>query len=130
MTNYSKFAIKDNDMTWRIEFYKAENGSIPVKEFVDSLSESAQAKFIFIVDLLEKYGLEVREPYIKSMAGHRKLKELRIKTKDNIYRVMFFPFKDKAFILLHGFEKRSQKTPVQEIETAEKRMKVYLEKHT
>lgn len=117
-------------MTWRITFYEDEKGKVPVKQFVDGLPESAQGKFIFIVDLLEKYGIEVREPYVKNITGHKKLKELRIKGQDNIYRVMFFTFTDKTFVMLHGFVKKSDKTPVKEIDIAEKRMKTYLEKHS
>ncbi len=117
-------------MTWRITFYEDENGKVPVKEFIDSLPELVQGKFIYIVDLLEEYGLEVKEPYVKSMTGYKKLKEVRIKGKDNIYRVMYFTFKDKTFVMLHGFVKKSEKTPVKEIEIAEKRMKFYLKKHS
>ena len=113
-------------MDWRIEFYKTEGGNIPVKKFVDSLPEAAQAKFIFILDLLGKYGLEVREPYIKTLKGRTKLKEIRIKTSSNIYRILYFPAKGRIFVMLHGFIKKGDKTPINEIETAEKRLKDYI----
>lgn len=111
---------------WDIEFYKAESGNIPVKKFVDSLPEAAQAKFIFILDLLEKYGLEVREPYVKTLKGRTKLKEIRIKASGNIYRILYFPAKGRAFIMLHGFIKKGDKTPINEIEIAERRLKDYI----
>ncbi len=119
----------NNTMHWRIEFYETESGKIPVKEFVNSLPEIAQAKFIFILDLLERYGLEVKEPYVKSLKGCKKLKEIRIKSSVNIYRILYFPFKDKTFVLLHGFIKKGDKTPIKEIEKAQKRMKDYISRH-
>lgn len=117
-------------MNWRIEFYKTSTGKIPVKEFVDSLPEPAQAKFIFILDLLEKYGIEIREPYVKTMKGHAKLKEIRIKATGNIYRIFYFPAKSRTFVLLHGFIKKGDKTPNNEIEAAEKRLKDYIARYT
>lgn len=116
-------------MDWGIEFYKTESGNIPVKKFVDSLPEAAQAKFIFILDLLEKYGLEVREPYVKTLKGRTKLKEIRIKTSSNIYRILYFPAKGRIFVILHGFIKKGDKTPINEIETAEKRLKDYINRY-
>lgn len=116
-------------MNWRIEFYKTEGGKIPIKEFVDSLPEQAQAKFIFILDLLEKYGIEVREPYVKTLKGYTKLKEIRIKAIGNIYRILYFPAKERTFVLLHGFIKKGDKTPKNEIETAEKRLKDYIARY-
>lgn len=117
-------------MNWRIEFYKTASGKIPVKEFVDSLSEQAQAKFIFILDLLEKYGMEVTEPYVKTLKGYTKLKEIRIKAKGNVYRILYFPAKERTFVLLHGFIKKGDKTPKNEIETAEKRLKDYIDRYS
>ncbi len=129
LTFYSINAIK-RSMNWRIEFYETEKGDIPVKEFVDRLPVSVQAKFILILDLLEKYGLEVKEPYIKSLKGHKKLKEIRIKTKEGIYRVMYFPFTGRTFVMLHGFTKKGKKTPKKEIEIAEKRMRDYIDRYS
>lgn len=116
-------------MLWIVEYYK-EHGKnrYPVKEFLNSIDNKATAKFFRCFSLLEEHGIEVREPYVKSLAGHSKLKEIRIKATSNIYRIIYFIHTGKRVILLHGFIKKTTKTPPAEIETAEKRMKKFLEK--
>lgn len=65
------------------------------------------------------------EPYVKKVAGHD-FWELRTSAEGNIYRTFYFAYTGKRFVLLHAFQKKSQKAPKQEIETAEARMRDYL----
>jgi len=111
---------------WTIEYYKTLGGKCPVKEFIDSLSPESKAKYIFIADLLEEYGIGVKEPYVKHLAGTKKLFEIRIKDKSNIHRILYFTFTGRRFVLLHGFTKKTEKTPIREIEIAVKRMEEYI----
>jgi phage-related protein len=113
-------------MQWTLEYYTSETGTCPVKEFIDALSPQSKAKYIFIADLLTEYGLNVREPYVKPITGSRKLFEMRIKDKQNIHRIFYFAFTGRTLVLLHGFTKKTQKTPAREITVAEKRMKDYM----
>ena len=66
-------------------------------------------------------GLGIREPYVKHL--EEKLYEVRAKDRSGIYRVIYFAHTGKRFILLHGFVKKTQKTPRKEIEIAKQRMK-------
>lgn len=102
------------------------DGKCPVKEFIDLLSAEGKAKYVFIADLLEEYGLKVKEPYVKPITGSRKLFEIRIKDKSNIHRIFYFAYTGKRLILLHGFTKKTEKTPSREIVVAERRMEEYL----
>jgi len=111
---------------WTIEYYETPGGKRPVREFIDSLSPESKAKYIFIADLLEAYGIGVREPYVKPLAGTKKLFEIRIKDKSNIHRILYFTFTGRRFVLLHGFTKKTEKTPAREIEIAAKRMEEYI----
>jgi phage-related protein len=45
-------------------------------------------------------------------------------------RVFFFYYKDKRFVLLHGFRKKGRKTPLHEIETARKRMEDFIRRYS
>jgi phage-related protein len=113
-------------MNWTVEYYVAQDGKCPVREFIDSLSPEGQAKYIFITSLLSEYGVLVREPYVKQFTGQRKFFEIRIKDKMGISRILYFTHKEKKLILLHGFTKKTTKTPEREIKTAKERMKDYL----
>ena len=112
-------------MNWTMQYYETSDGTCPVKEFIDLLSPESKAKYVFIADLLEDYGLKVREPYVKPITGSRKLFEIRIKDKSNIHRIFYFAFTGKKLILLHGFTKKTDKTPDREIAIAERRMEEY-----
>ena len=113
-------------MEWLIDYYTSDGGKCPVKEFIDSLSPESKAKYIFIADLLTEYGLNVREPYVKPITGTRKLFEMRIKDRQNIHRIFYFAFTGRTLVLLHGFTKKTNKTPSREIAIAEKRMQDYV----
>jgi phage-related protein len=113
-------------MDWTIEYYMTREGKSPVKEFVDSLSAEGQAKYIFITRLLKEYGIHVKEPYVRQITGHKKLYEIRIKDKSGISRILYFAHSGKKFVLLHGFIKKTDKTPAKEVDIAEQKMKEYL----
>lgn len=113
-------------MGWIIEYYATVDDKRPVEKFINSLSPEGRAKYVFIADLLEEYGLNVKEPYVKPISGYRKLFEIRIKEKSNIHRISYFAYTGKKFILLHGFTKKREKTPQKEIEIAIKRMQDYI----
>ncbi len=115
--------------TWEIEYYQTTAGSIPVAEFVDKLSPQVKAKFIRSLELLEQYGMLLREPWVKSIHGVSKLRELRFTSFGDIYRFFFFPVAGRKLTLLHGFKKKTQETPRREIQTAEARMKDYIQRH-
>jgi phage-related protein len=112
-------------MNWTIEYFCKTDGRAPVGEFIDSLSDEAQAKALFVIDLLQMKGIFLREPYVKKIQGIDKLFELRFTVKGTIFRIFFFPVTERKFILLHGFIKKSDKTPQREIDIAVKYMRTY-----
>jgi phage-related protein len=114
---------------WEIEYYQTAAGSNPVAEFVDGLSPQAQAKFIRSVELLEQYGLLLREPWVKSIPNVPKLRELRFTSFGEIYRFFFFAVSGRKLIFLHAFKKKTQETPRRELQTAGARMKDYVQRH-
>ena len=118
----------DKLTSWEIEYYRTAAGTVPVAEFIDALSPQVKAKFIRSLELLEEYGLLLREPWVRNIRGIPKLRELRFISFGEIYRVFFFPVTRRKLILLHGFKKKSQETPRRELQTAEARMKDYIQR--
>ena len=113
-------------MNWEIEYYVTGSGNCPIKEFIDSLSPEGKARYIFITRLIKEHGINVREPYVKQITGHRKLFEIRLKDRSGISRILYFAHTGRKLLLLHGFKKKTDKTPKREIDIAEQRMKDYL----
>lgn len=54
--------------------------------------------------------------------------EIRVRVSSNSYRVLFFTFTGCRLVLLHGFMKKTTKTPTREIRIAEQRMHDYLQR--
>lgn len=104
--------------------YTAKDGTVPVNEFLYTVSEKMRAKILKELELLADYGNELREPYTKHIEDG--IFELRIKLGTDISRVMYFFYVEKRIILTNGFVKKTQKTPRNEIETAKKYRQDYL----
>ena len=115
-------------MKWIIEFYEKENGEILVEEFLNSLPPKHRAKAIREIDLLEEYGIELSHPHTKNIKGekYKGLWELRVQMASDISRIFYFMSEGSRFILLHGFIKKAEETPIRELDTAKNRMEDYI----
>ena len=69
----------------------------------------------------------VPEKYFKHLEGTKGLYEIRVETGGNIYRIFSFFDKGNLVVLGNAFQKKSQKTPKQEIERALKIMEEYFD---
>jgi len=107
-------------------YYQAENGKLPVKNFVNSLDNRTQQKFFEVVKLLKKFGKRLPEPHAKHIKND--IYELRFIGKEGKVRVLHFFYHGDKTILTNGFIKKTNKTPKNEIIKAERRKEEYLRK--
>ncbi|MBI3361425.1 MAG: type II toxin-antitoxin system RelE/ParE family toxin [Chloroflexi bacterium] len=114
--------MTETEAGWTVELYRDPSGRGPVAEFLATLNETDHAAVTRLVKLLEQYGLKLGKPYVKALIGHRKLWELRVKRPSGAIRLFYFAHTGKRFVILHGFRKKSQKTPKRELRIAEQRM--------
>ena len=102
-------------------FYETEQGNQPCRDYLISLSKDDRREVgadVFAVQKVFPMGL----PLCRKMGAD--IWEVRSNIEDGISRV-FFTIDDDTMVLLHGFTKKSQKTPQNEIDTAENRLKDY-----
>lgn len=104
---------------WTIEFYLETTGTSPVEEFLDSLDLKTRARFRWSMEQLRVRNVRAREPLVRHLEGD--LWELREESQTNIYRIIYFFFTGRRIVLLHGFQKKSQKTPRKELDLAKRR---------
>lgn len=106
---------------YEIIFWQDTNGYSESQEYIFKLKEKSIKskdariklnKIVEYIDILEHYGTQVGEPYIKHLEGE--LYELR-PLRD---RFFFFYKKENKYIILNHFVKKTQKTPRKEIEKA------------
>ena len=98
------------------------------ENFLLEQPQKVQDKIFKIIEAIETLE-RVPANYLKSMEGTNGLYEARIQLGTNIWRVFCFFDNGKLVILLNGFQKKTQKTPKNEMDKALKLMtKYYTEK--
>jgi len=107
-------------LNWQVEYYKKENGDIPVVDFLLSLPKKVRAKVYSEIELLKKHGANLKEPYVKAIRGskYKGIFELRVKFASDINRIFYFCYSNNIFVLLNGFVKKTSETPANELEKA------------
>ena len=93
-------------------------------DFYGKQPDNVQAKIEWTLNLIRvtKY---VPEKYFKHLEGTKGLYEIRVEVGSNIYRIFSFFDKGNLVVLGNAFQKKTQKTPKQEIEKALKIMEEY-----
>ena len=112
----------------KIIYYTTLRGENPVSDFLDSLSSNQQSKLLRVVVYIETYGLLSILPHVKKLVG-TPFWEIRILGKDNL-RVIYVSIQNNHVLLLHGFIKKKQKTPLREIQIAFERYRDWLRRKT
>ena len=106
---------------WTVVFYTSRRGDSPPLEFIKGLQRAERAKVARYIDLLREVGTQISMPQARHLRGQ--LWELR----PSPYRLIYFAYTGRQFVILHAFRKKTQRTPRQEIEIAEGRLKEILE---
>jgi len=106
-----------------VRFFRTQSGSEPVREWLKSLPLD-ERKTIGAELKTVQYGWPVGMPLVRKMEPG--LWEVRVRMQDRIARVLFTT-KGDIMVLLHGFIKKSQKTPPDDLKTAQKRLKQFME---
>ena len=103
-------------MEYRIEYYSAT-----VQEAILNLPDTIAARYVVLTRRMIAVGPNLGEPHTKAFGDG--LFELRLKGAEGIARVFYCTQVGRRIIMLHGFVKKSTKTPPYELKTAETRMK-------
>lgn len=102
-----------------VHFFKNASGKEPVREWLKDLGKEERRLIGEDIKTVE-HGWPIGMPVCRGMGD--KLFEVRTDLKDKIARVLFCIVGDQM-LLLHGFIKKSQKTPKNELDTAKRRFK-------
>ena len=111
-----------DDRPLAVVFYKTDSGNEPVREWLKALSKE-DCKVIGTDILTVQYAWPVGKPLVDNLGDG--IWEVRSRLDNRIARIMF-TMVDQEIVLLHGFIKKQQKTPQDELNLAKKRKKQYL----
>lgn len=101
-------------------FYRTPTGNEPVRDWLRALDKAIR---LAVGTDVARVQVEwpVGKPLVGSFGGG--LYEVRTSIDGNIYRVLFYVDGGVAMVLLHGFQKKSQKTPKADLDLARQRMR-------
>lgn len=94
------------------------------QDFFLKQRDKVKDKIIWTFDLIEEIQ-RVPESYLKHIENTDGLYEIRIQSGNDIFRIFCFFDQGQLVVLANGFQKKTQKTPKQEIEKALKIMEEY-----
>ena len=94
------------------------------EDFFIKQTSKVRNKIIWTFDLIEELP-RVPEMYLKHIESAGDLYEIRVQIGSDSFRIFCFFAEGKIIVLANGFQKKSQKTPNQEIEKALKIKKEY-----
>ncbi|MHB8644657.1 MAG: type II toxin-antitoxin system RelE/ParE family toxin [Thermomicrobiales bacterium] len=113
-----------SEQGWSVILYTEPSGSDPVGEFLSSLDLRTQARFDWSIEQLLVRNTQAREPLVKHLEG--RIWELRRESNTNIFRLLYAFLPGRRILFLHGFPKKTQKTPRREIAIAQTRLTSFL----
>jgi len=96
------------------------------EDFLKSQPVKVQNKIFKIIEAIETLE-RIPTTYLKLISGTNGLYEARIQLGSDIWRVFCFFDKGRLVILLNGFQKKTEKTPKNEIDKAISLMNEYYE---
>lgn len=101
-------------------FYATASGNEPVREWLKDLND-ADRQIVGVDIATAEFGWPVGMPLCKSMG--KGLYEIRSNISDRRIARVIFAVVDQQMVLLHGFVKKTQKTPKPDLDLATKRLK-------
>ncbi|HLG73978.1 MAG TPA: type II toxin-antitoxin system RelE/ParE family toxin [Chloroflexota bacterium] len=104
---------------WSIVFYSEPTGREPVADFLRSLDLQTQARFDWSIEQLRIRNTQAREPLVRHLDG--RIWELRRESSTNVFRLLYCLLSGRRILFLHGFQKKTQRTPRREINLAQTR---------
>jgi phage-related protein len=109
---------EQNEPILVVAFYRTDAGNEPVHEWLKNMSREDK-KTIGEDIKTAQFGWPLGMPLIRKL--ERGLWEVRSNIESGIARVLF-TVDGNTMILLHGFIKKSQKTPLTDLNTARRRL--------
>ena len=110
-----------SDRIREITLYETESGRCPVADFIESIKfRIDRAKIMMVFEGIETIQL-ISPSVFKKLKGSSGLWEIKIREA----RFLGFYVTPRKLVLLHGFNKKSTKTPIHAIAVARERMRGY-----
>ena len=100
---------------WTIQYF-----STRVRQDIEELPPGLLARYLRLAELWQEFGANLGMPHTRALRDG--LFELRVKSKEGIARVFYCTVIEHKIVVLHSFVKKTQKTPLKELQIARVRL--------
>ena len=104
-----------------ILFFETASKRSPITEFIDEQGKIDQAAILAVFGEIEQNGFDAKGAVFKHLEG--KLWEIKIRCPSGGYRFIYATVDRNRMLILHAFKKKTQKTPIKDLNLAKKRLK-------
>lgn len=112
---------------WEIELFLKDNGRCPVQDFLADLNPKKDIPYIEnAMRQLEEHGYKLPRP--KAAPLEDGIYELRIKTINGNFRILYYFFDKNKIVMTNGFKKKSGPVASTHLITAKEYRKKYNER--
>ena len=110
-----------------IRFYRTASGKCPVADCLNALSDIEATKTAWVLKLIREVD-PVPSKYFKKLVNTKDIWEIKIDDGRNAFRLIGFSYGRELIVLTNCFQKKTRKTPMREINLAERRKQEYLDR--
>jgi phage-related protein len=103
-------------MPYQIEYFNQS-----AKAVLDAWPVGLRARYLALLARMAEYGPDLGMPHTRAMGEG--LFEVRAKSKEGIARAFYCTLVGQRIVVLHGFIKKTDQTPVKEMKIARDRLK-------
>lgn len=110
---------------WRTFWYQDRDGRLPAREFYENLPAAEREHADFLMQLLRQGG-----PHNLTTDEARRARGKIWELRPGGNRFLYFTYTGRKVIFVHGFRKKSEKTPERQIRIAERRYQDYVSRQS
>jgi len=103
-------------VSYQIEYFNAS-----AKASLDAWPVGLKARYLALLSRMAEYGPDLGMPHTRAMGDG--LFEVRAKAAEGIGRAFYCTLVGRRIVVLHGFVKKTDKTPAKELNIARERLK-------
>jgi phage-related protein len=103
-------------MTYQLEYF-----NLNAQMSIDSWPAGLRARYLALLIRMTEFGPDMGMPHTRAMGDG--LFEVRAKAAEGIGRAFYCTLVGKRIVILHGFVKKTDKTPAKELKIARERLK-------
>ena len=106
--------------TLNTSFFRSDSGNEPVREWLKTLPAADRRNMGEDIKTVQ-FGWPLGMPLVRRLDGG--IWEIRVKLENRIARILFF-LEGSTMVILHGFIKKQQTTPKQDLDLAKERLRI------